>query len=538
MHPLFAFFTALAVSVAIIPLMMRLAPHLGLVDRPDLRKIHATTIPRVGGVGIVVGALIPVALWASPDPALAAYLFGAAVLLAFGLWDDARQLGPYTKFLGQFLAVVPIVLYGDVFVAQLPLVGAVPEWIGKPFAVLVLVGMINALNTSDGLDGLAGGLAMLSLAAVAYLMYDAGAQTVLIVAVAGLGGIFGFLRYNTHPARVFMGDGGSQFLGFTLGVLVVLLLQRVNPVLSPALPALLLGLPVADLLVVMVRRLRRGASCFRPDKNHVHHRLLDAGFDHYEAVIVIYSVHALFVLAAVLLRYESDVLILALYLGVCMLLFGSLDAADRFGWRWRHQPAVSGVTAFVTAARRHTLLTTMPTRLVAYGLPFLLVAAGALAADVPRDLGIGAAALAALLLVHLLFGNGGSIVPRAVAYIASAFVVYLETRHGRADLPWLEAAEIGYFAALALAIALAARFGAVREFAPTPMDFLVVAVVLGLGVLSRGQSLPEGVAVMAVEIVILFYGAELILSRAPARWNPLNVGALTALGLIGARGIW
>ncbi|MGB5601223.1 MAG: MraY family glycosyltransferase, partial [Gammaproteobacteria bacterium] len=237
---------SMAISMAIIPLMMRYASRLGMMDKPDPRKVHAVPIPRVGGVGIVIGALVAMLIWLPSTPFVNSFILGCTVLLIFGVWDDSKELGHYVKFIGQFIAVIVVVYYGDLYVAHFPYMGleTLPESIGKPFTVIALVGVINALNHSDGLDGLAGGESLLSFGAVAYLAYLYDGLFVLVIACAMIGGIFGFLRFNSHPARVFMGDGGSQVLGFSLGVVVVLLTQEVNPVMSSAIPLLLIGLPI------------------------------------------------------------------------------------------------------------------------------------------------------------------------------------------------------------------------------------------------------------------------------------------------------
>ncbi len=156
-----------------------------------------------------------------------------------------------------------------------------------------------------------------------------------MISLATAGGLLGFMRFNTYPARIFMGDGGSQFLGYTLGILAVLLTQEVNPVLSPALPLLLLGLPIADILAVFAQRIYHKMNWFRASKNHIHHRLLDLGFHHYESVIVVYSVQALLVLCAVLMPYAMDASILLTYLVVVSAVFVFLYLAERGGWRLR-----------------------------------------------------------------------------------------------------------------------------------------------------------------------------------------------------------
>ena len=210
----------MAVSMAITPLMMRLAPYIGMVDLPDPRKVHSTPVPRVGGVGIVIGALLPLLIWLPFDDLTLSFLIGSSVLLVFGVWDDVSELDHYVKFVGQFIAAGIIVYYGDLYVVHFPFMGGnlLPEWVGRPFTVIAIVGMMNAINHSDGLDGLAGGESLLSLAAIIYLAFLYDSSVMVIIASATIGGVFGFLRFNSHPARVFMGDGGSQFLGFSITI--------------------------------------------------------------------------------------------------------------------------------------------------------------------------------------------------------------------------------------------------------------------------------------------------------------------------------
>src|SRR5262245_16098950 len=170
---LLALLTAVATSLAIVPLMMRIAPLLGMVDVPSARKVHQVPIPRVGGWGIVIGALAAVLLWVPLDPLVICYLFGVVVLFVFGAWDDRRELGHYPKFIGQVLAATPVVLFAGLYVQDFPFLGddVVPPAVAMAFSVFALVGMANAVNHSDGLDGLAGGEATLSLVAIAFLAY-------------------------------------------------------------------------------------------------------------------------------------------------------------------------------------------------------------------------------------------------------------------------------------------------------------------------------------------------------------------------------
>ncbi len=236
----------------------------------------------------------------------------------------AGSLDYRLKFLGQFLAVFVIVFWGKVNIAVFPFAGMdpVPAYLSIPVTIIFLVGVTNAVNLSDGLDGLAAGVALLSLAAIALLANLASGDVIILVSFVVAGTIFGFLRYNTYPARIFMGDTGSQFLGFTVGVLSVMLTQQVNTALNPLLPLFLVGLPIVDTLFVMTRRIIEGRSPFEADKTHMHHRLLSLGMAHYEAVSVIYVSQLAFLLAAFLLRYQADIVVFAAYMVLTGLVLG------------------------------------------------------------------------------------------------------------------------------------------------------------------------------------------------------------------------
>jgi UDP-GlcNAc:undecaprenyl-phosphate GlcNAc-1-phosphate transferase len=537
---LFIFITALVISIGIVPIMIRLAPRLGMIDLPDPRKVHSIPIPRVGGIGIVIGALIPVILWLPIDNALASYLFGASVLLVFGVWDDSRELGHYVKFVGQFIAVIGVVYFGDIYANHLPFFGLDPisDSIARPFSVIAMVGMINAINHSDGLDGLAGGLSILSLCCIGYLAYLADGQMTLAIVCATIGGLFGFLRYNTHPAKVFMGDGGSQFLGFTLGFLAIVLTQRDNTALSPALPALFLGLPIIDILAVFAQRIYNKMNWFRATKNHIHHRLLELGFYHYEAVVIIYSIQTSLVLAALFLTYESDALLISIYLGVCALVFLSIYLPLHKGWRIRENRTGERSVDALLPLRNSALINKGPLALVSIAIPAMFILTSASSNAVSGDFGIGASALALILLGMLAINTEkDSIVLRAAVYVTSAFVIYLETKLMENSASWVSRLEFGFFISIAIATAMAVKLGNNREFRTNPMDYLVIFIVLSTGLLYRNMSLHDNLGFMVAKLVIIFYGCELIISRARTRFNVLSAASLITLILLSARGL-
>lgn len=516
MSELLAITTALAVSIAVIPVMMRLAPRLGMVDLPDARKVHARPVPRVGGLGIALGALLAVVALAPHAGWFWFYVSGALVLLAFGALDDSREIGHYTKFAGQLLAVVPLVWLGDVWVASVPFLSApLPPELGKPFTAFAMVGVINAINHSDGLDGLAGGESLLSLACIAYLAQLSGDTGLVLLCFAVAGGIFGFLRFNTHPARVFMGDAGSQFLGFSLATFVVVLTQRSNPSLSMMLPALILGLPVVDILAVFYLRARSGMNWFRATRNHIHHRLLALGFDHYQAVVAIYAVQTLLVLCAIVFRHDADALVLALYLLPCSLIFVLLWAAERSGWRLRREGGDSPLSRLLGGARAAGVARAM-TACVAVAVPAYFVAGGFAVRALPSGIVPALVPIAALLaLAAALPGRAWLEAPARVAlYSLAPLWVYAVERQLQALAPVALASTVPFYAALALAIALVWRLARDQEFAPTTMDFLIAVVALAAALFAGSLAQSGQVAALLVKIVLLLYGCELIQTHA------------------------
>lgn len=538
MNELIVFFAALALSIALIPPMIRLAPRLGMVDKPDPRKVHAVAIPRAGGIGIVIGALVPVALWLPWDPLVLSYLFGSLILLGFGMWDDAQELGHYVKFIGQFIAVATVVYFGDLYVYRFPFFeeGAISETGGRIFTVFAMVGMINAANHSDGLDGLAGGLSALSLGAIAYLANLSDANRTFAIAIAALGGILGFLRYNTHPARVFMGDGGSQYLGFTVGFLVILLTQRPTAALSPAVVLPLLGLPIVDILAVFAQRIYWRMNWFRATKNHVHHRLLELGFHHYEAVIVIYGVQMLLVTGGLILRHESDGLITAYYLAVCGALFMIVYGARARGYRAHGGNAGPGSARLLAWLRPKA---GVAANFLATLISVLLIGS-ALAADrIPSDIGLASALLAVLLGILIVFPvRGSDLAARLAIYVTASFAVYVETRYGAALTWWHGGLETAFFAALAVGLAAMLRMAGPQEFEINPTDYLVVFLVFAAGLISWLQPERLALGAVAAKLAVLFYACEFALAEGRRPSVLLRSSSLAALLVLAVRAYW
>jgi UDP-GlcNAc:undecaprenyl-phosphate GlcNAc-1-phosphate transferase len=322
---------AAVVTVLLIPLLERRANALHIVDVPAPRKVHLQPVPRVGGLAMAAGAALPLLLWLPMERHLASILLAALVVLAFGVWDDRSNLRPITKLTGQCVAVAIVVVGGDVAIHSVTLATRVelPPAVAYALTCVFLLGVTNAINLADGLDGLAGGTSLLCCAAIAALSLAADAPLITVIALAFMGSVLGFLRYNSYPARVFMGDGGSQLLGFVIGVLSIELTQRSDVPYATALPLLLLGLPIVDTLTVIAVRMSEGRSPFDADRNHLHHRLLGRGFDHFEAVAVIYLMQSVMFVLAWLLRFETDLVVVPVFAACALAVVGGVMVAER-----------------------------------------------------------------------------------------------------------------------------------------------------------------------------------------------------------------
>ena len=529
---------AMALSMAIIPLMMRLAPKIGMIDEPDPRKVHTAPIPRVGGLGIVIGALVPMILWLPLTDLSTSIFIGSFILLVFGTWDDITELGHYVKFVGQIAAACLVVYYGDLYVSHFPMYTyqTIPESIGRPFTVIAIVGMINAINHSDGLDGLAGGESLISLSVIAYLAFIFNSDLMLVISAATIGGIFGFLRFNSHPARVFMGDAGSQFLGFVLAVLVIILTQQVNSVLSPAIAILLLGLPVVDILAVFFLRAKHKMNLFKATRNHVHHRLLDIGFLHYESVMFIYTVQFVLVISAVFLMYENDLMVLLFYLAVCSSVFVFLTLSERRGFKVHKENNGSRDLVSIALAR-YPRISDIPVKAIESGLSLFIISSALVVYDVPVDFAISSLLLLALLVFILLTGLLGYQLYRLILFVTIGFSVYLLTTY---PVDWLSNQidlVFVYFIVMSVVGFVVVKTYSNDEFRITPLDYLVIAIALLIEFLPGENQFRENIIWMIVQMIILFYVGELLIQNMTSRFNRFTGSVMLALGLIAYRGL-
>ena len=280
-----AFFIALALTLAGLPWVRRAALALDLVDAPAQRKLHRTPMPLLGGAAIFLGAIAAVLIIyrGEPEPTVIGVLLATTVVALTGLIDDYRPLPAWAKLAGQFIGFLILVSFG--IRVRLPL----PEPFDYAITLLWLLGITNAINFLDNMDGLSAGIAAVTTSFILLLALTNGQFLVSALAAALLGACLGFLRYNFPPARIFMGDVGSLFLGFLLAVMGIQLRFPDNSnFVTWMVPIFLLGLPIFDMTLVVFSRLRRGLSPNTAGRDHTSHRLVRLGFSSREAVLILY----------------------------------------------------------------------------------------------------------------------------------------------------------------------------------------------------------------------------------------------------------
>lgn len=320
---------AVVISFAATPLVKNLAYKVGAIDVPkDNRRMHKTPTPRLGGLAIFIAFLFSVLLFAEIDRQMQGILLGAIMIVILGVLDDILTLKALPKFLVQIAAAGVAVYHGcviqflsnpNVFSAETYLnLG----WLSVPVTIIWIVAITNAVNFIDGLDGLAVGVSAISTASMLVIALMVQETEICIILAALLGACLGFIPYNKNPAKIFMGDTGSTSLGFILACLSVQGLFKFYAVISFAVPFLVLGVPIFDICFAFLRRIAKGQNPMKADRGHVHHRLIDMGFNQKQAVAISYMITAILGLAAVLLTSSGE--LKALILIGAILVVGAI----------------------------------------------------------------------------------------------------------------------------------------------------------------------------------------------------------------------
>lgn len=323
-----ALVVAMVVSFLMTPVVKTFAYKVGAIDVPkDARRMHHEPIPRLGGLAIFIGFMISILLFANirGDHQMQGILMGAVIIVILGVVDDITPLPAMFKFVVQIGAAMIPTLHGVVIhvISNPNLVSSNAYWnMGKlsiPITVLWIVAITNSVNLIDGLDGLANGVSAISATTVLVIAMLVSESQVAIVMAALVGACVGFMPYNANPAKMFMGDTGSTFLGFILATMSIQGLFKFYAIISFAVPFLILGLPIFDTAFAFIRRIAHGQSPMHADRGHIHHRLVDMGLSQKQAVATLYVISAILGLSAVVLTTGGEEKAMILFAALCVV---------------------------------------------------------------------------------------------------------------------------------------------------------------------------------------------------------------------------
>ncbi len=321
---LLALGVSMLISFCSTPGVKRMAVKIGAMDVPeDDRRMHDHPIPRMGGLAIAVAFLVTVFLFTEIDVQMQGVILGAIVILVLGILDDCFTLRPMPKFIVQILAASIVVIHGCTIRYLSNPFSSVPGAcidlgiFAVPLTVLWIVTITNAVNFIDGLDGLAVGVSGISCTSMLIIALVVAEQNIAVTTAALLGACLGFIPYNFNPAKIFMGDTGSTFLGFILASISIQGLFKMYAVISFAVPFIILGVPFFDICYAVLRRLWHHQNPMTADRGHFHHRLIDMGFSQKQTVAITYTLTAILGLAAVLLASSGGTKIVIL---ICTIM--------------------------------------------------------------------------------------------------------------------------------------------------------------------------------------------------------------------------
>lgn len=283
---------AFLVTILSVPIIKGIAMQFRIVDRPNARKMHTTLMPRLGGVSIVFGFTAGFLYLHPHSPYMPAFLAGASIIVLTGILDDKFGLSARTKLAAQFASATILVTTGPLIeYVNIPFIGYIEfGWACYPITIFWIIAITNAINLIDGLDGLATGVSSIALSSLLIMAILNQQALVIALTVILLGGTVGFLLFNFHPARIFMGDSGSLFIGYTIAVISITGLFKSLTLFSLIIPIMILAVPIFDTFFAIIRRILNKQHLFKPDKQHLHHRLLAAGFNHKITVLIIYAI--------------------------------------------------------------------------------------------------------------------------------------------------------------------------------------------------------------------------------------------------------
>ena len=314
----------LLTSLILVPIIKKVAIHVNAMDEPNARKIHKVPMPRLGGLAIYLSFLLGYMLYGEVSTQMLSILIGGFLLILIGFIDDINSVPARYKLIVQIIAATIVVLYGDLSFSEVSVFGYkiyFNEFWGSLSSIIFIVAITNAINLIDGLDGLAAGISsiyFLTIAIIAFILNRIGGLDVIISLIM-LGATLGFLVHNFPPAKIFMGDSGSLFLGFMISV-IALLGYKVTTFTSLIVPIVILAIPILDTIFAILRRLLKGQNIGVADKEHFHHQLLKMKYSPIKSILIIYAIDIAFAAVSIFYILGDNQIAIALYIVLMILL--------------------------------------------------------------------------------------------------------------------------------------------------------------------------------------------------------------------------
>ena len=537
------FIFSLFLTIALVPIFKALAFRFSIVDMPGERKVHLAPIPRCGGLSMALGAIIPVLFWVPMDNLVRAIHIGCSLIVIFGVVDDVKNLKYVQKLMAQTAGALVVILYGGIRIESIgnimPDGMVLPFFLSVALTLLFIVGVTNAINLSDGLDGLAGGISMLSFVSIGLFAYQCDNIPMVIMSISVVGAILGFLRYNTHPAVVFMGDAGSQMLGFLMVVFTLVLTQSNTPY-SQVTPLFLIGFPIVDTLVVMLERISKGGSPFKPDKNHFHHKLMKLGLYHSESVFLIYLLQACFVFLGFILRFYSNgtnLIAFSVLAGSIVLCF-EIARVKQFTFR-NGKERFLAARSLMAMVGGEKLTIRIFFFILKWALAILFVFHCMIPETLPRFMSFGAIAFVVLILwVKKFKPDIKKEVLRLCLFSSIPLLLYFSTVHASSWMvPRIVFADNMVFIGLILFVIITLNQTRRKKgFKFNPLDFLIFIVIIVFPNLPSIHIENPEIKLVIAKVLILFFSYDVLLGELRQEETFLDKSLIAAFFVIAVKG--
>ena len=319
-----AFLLAFITAFVLTPYTMRLAKKVGAIDVPNDRRVNKKPMPRLGGLAIYASFLFGYMVYGTVTTQMLSILIGSFILVMLGVFDDIKPIRAKVKLIVQIIVAGIVVFYGGLYFREISFLGLkliFPTWLNEFIAIFFIVGAINAINLIDGLDGLCAGISsiyFLTISVIALILNKMGGLDIILCIIM-LGATLGFLTHNFPPAKTFMGDCGSTFLGYMIAVISLLGFKGAT-FTSLVIPVVILAVPIFDTLFAILRRLLKGQSIAEADKEHFHHQLLKMKYSTVASILIIYAIDITFAAVSILYVLGDNQIAIAIYVVLMILL--------------------------------------------------------------------------------------------------------------------------------------------------------------------------------------------------------------------------